>query len=83
MTVRQDGRIVRELTVAAGQTAQVPFTLDKAGNTVLIHTGLKSGFAANSGQDAQISYTRSLFVASQAETSRYAKSGLACSTRTR
>jgi len=37
----------------------------KAGNTELIHTGLQSGFAANRGQDAQISYTRSLFVASQ------------------
>ena len=37
----------------------------KAGNTELIHTGLKSEFAANKGQDAQISYTRSLFVASQ------------------
>jgi taurine transport system substrate-binding protein len=36
-----------------------------SGSTVLIHTGLKSGFAENSGQDAQISYTRSLFVASQ------------------
>ena len=37
----------------------------KAGNTELIHTGLKSEFAANKGQDVQISYTRSLFVASQ------------------
>ena len=35
VTVRQDGRIVRELTVAAGEPAQVPFTLDKAGNTVI------------------------------------------------
>lgn len=37
----------------------------KAGNTELIHTGLKSEFAANKGQDAQISYTRSLFAASE------------------
>jgi ABC-type nitrate/sulfonate/bicarbonate transport system substrate-binding protein len=37
----------------------------KGGNTELIHTGLESGFAANKGQQAQISYTRSLFVASQ------------------
>lgn len=37
----------------------------KTGNAELIHTGLKSEFAANKGQDAQISYTRSLFVASQ------------------
>ena len=35
VTVRQDGRVVRELTVRAGQPAQVPFTLDKAGNTVI------------------------------------------------
>ena len=35
VTVRQDGKIVRELTVAAGELAQVPFTLDKAGNTVI------------------------------------------------
>ena len=35
VTVRQDGKIVRELTVAAGQPAEVPFTLDKAGNTVI------------------------------------------------
>jgi ABC-type nitrate/sulfonate/bicarbonate transport system substrate-binding protein len=37
----------------------------KGGNTELIHTGLKSGFAANRDADAQISYTRSLFVASE------------------
>lgn len=37
----------------------------KAGNTELIHTGLTSEFAANKGQPAQISYTRSLFVVSQ------------------
>ena len=37
----------------------------KAGNTELIHTGLTSEFAANKGKEAQISYTRSLFVASQ------------------
>jgi len=37
----------------------------KGGNTELIHTGLKSGFVANKDQDAQISYTRSLFVASE------------------
>ena len=35
VTVRQDGRIVRELAVAAGELAQVPFTLEKAGNTVI------------------------------------------------
>ena len=37
----------------------------KAGNTELVHTGLESGFAANKGKEAQISYTRSLFVASE------------------
>jgi ABC-type nitrate/sulfonate/bicarbonate transport system substrate-binding protein len=37
----------------------------KSGNTELIHTGLTSEFAANKGKSAQISYTRSLFVASQ------------------
>jgi ABC-type nitrate/sulfonate/bicarbonate transport system substrate-binding protein len=37
----------------------------KAGNADLIHTGLESGFAANKGKPAQISYTRSLFVASE------------------
>ena len=30
-----------------------------------MHTGLVSGFAANKGKEAQISYTRSIFVASQ------------------
>ena len=37
----------------------------KSGTTELMHTGLESGFAANKGENAQISYTRSLFVASQ------------------
>jgi len=37
----------------------------KAGTTELLHTGLVSGFAANKGAKVQISYTRSLFVASQ------------------
>jgi taurine transport system substrate-binding protein len=37
----------------------------KSGNAELIHTGLQSGFAAGKGKDAQISYTRSLFVASE------------------
>ena len=37
----------------------------KTGNAELVHTGLESGFAANKGQAAQISYTRSLFVASE------------------
>jgi ABC-type nitrate/sulfonate/bicarbonate transport system substrate-binding protein len=37
----------------------------KGGSTDLVHTGLQSGFAANKGKDAQISYTRSLFVASE------------------
>jgi ABC-type nitrate/sulfonate/bicarbonate transport system substrate-binding protein len=37
----------------------------KTGNAELIHTGLQSEFAANKGKEAQISYTRSLFVASQ------------------
>src|SRR5687767_5558726 len=37
----------------------------KSGTTDLVHTGLESGFAANKGKPAQISYTRSLFVASQ------------------
>ena len=36
----------------------------KAGTTELLHTGLVSGFAANKGAKVQISYTRSLFVAS-------------------
>lgn len=31
----------------------------------LVHTGLVSGFDANKGKDVQISYTRSIFVASQ------------------
>ena len=35
VVVRQDGKVIRELTVAAGQPAEVPFTLDKAGNTVI------------------------------------------------
>ena len=35
------------------------------GGSELIHTGTTSFFAANQGQPAQISYTRSLFVASQ------------------
>lgn len=37
----------------------------KTGNTELIHSGVVSGFAANKGAKVQISYTRSLFVASQ------------------
>ncbi len=37
----------------------------KAGNTEMIHSGLVSGFAANKGAKVQISYTRSLFVASR------------------
>ncbi len=37
----------------------------KSGNAELIHTGLQSEFAANKGKDAQVSYTRSLFVASE------------------
>ena len=37
----------------------------KAGNTELIHTGLESRLRGEQGQNAQISYTRSLFVASQ------------------
>lgn len=37
----------------------------KGGNADLVHTGLVSGFAANKGQPVQVSYTRSLFVASQ------------------
>ena len=37
----------------------------KGGNTELIHSGVVSGFAANKGAKVQISYTRSLFVASQ------------------
>jgi ABC-type nitrate/sulfonate/bicarbonate transport system substrate-binding protein len=35
------------------------------GGGELVHTGLVSGFDANKGKDAQISYTRSIFVASQ------------------
>ncbi|MGD9507650.1 MAG: hypothetical protein AB7I59_13250 [Geminicoccaceae bacterium] len=35
VTVRQDGKVVRELSVLPGQPTEVPFTLDKAGNTVL------------------------------------------------
>lgn len=35
------------------------------GDTVLVHSGLVSGFAKNHGQKVQISATRSLFVASQ------------------
>jgi ABC-type nitrate/sulfonate/bicarbonate transport system substrate-binding protein len=37
----------------------------KAGNTDLIHSGTHSAFSANKGAAVQISYTRSLFVASQ------------------
>ncbi|MEO8487170.1 MAG: ABC transporter substrate-binding protein [Betaproteobacteria bacterium] len=37
----------------------------KSGTCELVHTGLESGFTANRGQPAQISYTRSLFVVSQ------------------
>jgi ABC-type nitrate/sulfonate/bicarbonate transport system substrate-binding protein len=37
----------------------------QAGNTELIHSGTESGFAANKGAKVQISYTRSLWVASQ------------------
>jgi ABC-type nitrate/sulfonate/bicarbonate transport system substrate-binding protein len=37
----------------------------KGGTTELIHSGVVSGFAANKGAKVQISYTRSLFVASQ------------------
>ena len=37
----------------------------KAGNTDLVHSGDVSGFAANKGAPVKISYTRSLFVASQ------------------
>ena len=37
----------------------------KSGTTELIHSGTVSGFAANKGAKVQISYTRSLFVASQ------------------
>ncbi len=37
----------------------------KSGTTELLHTGLVSGFAANKGAKVQISYTRSLFVASE------------------
>ena len=44
VSVRQDGRIIRELTVAAGQPAEVPFTLDKAGNTVIeVEAALRPG----------------------------------------
>jgi hypothetical protein len=35
VTVRQDGRVIRELTVTPGQASDVPFTLEKAGNTVI------------------------------------------------
>ncbi len=41
------------------------FNALKAGNTDLVHTGLVSEFAANKGEKVQVSYTRSLFVASQ------------------
>lgn len=37
----------------------------KAGSTEMIHSGVASGFAANKGAKVQISFTRSLFVASQ------------------
>ena len=44
VSVRQDGRIIRELTVAAGEPAEVPFTLDKAGNTVIeVEAALRPG----------------------------------------
>jgi len=36
----------------------------KSGTTELIHSGTVSGFAANKGAKVQVSYTRSLFVAS-------------------
>ena len=35
VVLRQDGRVVHELVVAPGQPTSVPFTLDKAGITVL------------------------------------------------
>lgn len=41
------------------------FNAMKTGNADLVHTGLVSEFAANKGQNVQVSYTRSLFVASQ------------------
>ena len=37
----------------------------KSGTTELIHSGTVSGFAANKGAKVQVSYTRSMFVASQ------------------
>lgn len=37
----------------------------KSGTSELIHSGTESGFARNKGEKVQISYTRSLFVASQ------------------
>ncbi|NDH53699.1 MAG: ABC transporter substrate-binding protein [Betaproteobacteria bacterium] len=37
----------------------------KTGNTELLHSGTVSGFAANKGAKVKISYSRSLFVASQ------------------
>ena len=35
VTIRRDGKPLRELTVQPGQPTEVPFTLEKAGNTVL------------------------------------------------
>jgi hypothetical protein len=35
VTLRQDGRIVGQASIAPGSTATLPFTLDKAGTTVL------------------------------------------------
>ena len=37
----------------------------KSGNTELLHSGVVSGFPSNKGAKVQVSYTRSLFVASQ------------------
>jgi ABC-type nitrate/sulfonate/bicarbonate transport system substrate-binding protein len=37
----------------------------KGGNTELLHSGVVSGFPSNKGAKVQVSYTRSLFVASQ------------------
>ena len=35
VTLREDGRVVRELTVRPGEPTKVPFTLDKAGATMV------------------------------------------------
>ena len=35
VTLRQDGKVVRQLEVRPGEPTQVPFTLDKAGTTVV------------------------------------------------